>query len=423
MKIAYVADARSPIAQNWIRYFIERGHEVTVISTYPCETSVLPGAKIITVPIAFSRLAKVGHDGTIGAAKRRTILTPLIANLRSGPASQILRNVWLRLAPLELSRHVGTVRHLLADISPDLVHAMRIPFEGILAAKAKPSQIPLLISVWGNDFTLQAKGNPLIARQTRHAMRQTDALHCDCRRDLHLAGAWNFHANKPSLVVPGTGGVQTDLFYPGACNEALRQELKIPQDAPVVINPRGYRPYVCNKAFFEAMPAILAEQPATIFLCSAMQGNSVVEKWMERLNISANVRLLPLVRRDEMADLFRMSQITVSPSLHDGTPNTLLEAMACGCFPVAGNIESVREWITDGQNGLLFDPRNPEAIARAILHGLDSQKLRDEAATRNLQLIAERAEYRKMMQQAEKFYQQLAEHSRSGQSMAGRRQS
>lgn len=54
-----------------------------------------------------------------------------------------------------------------------------------------------------------------------------------------------------------------------------------------------------------------------------------------------------------MAELFRLSSVAVSPSLHDGTPNTLLEAMDCGCIIVTGDIESVREWINDGENGSL----------------------------------------------------------------------
>lgn len=44
-----------------------------------------------------------------------------------------------------------------------------------------------------------------------------------------------------------------------------------------------------------------------------------------------------------MAYLFRLADVTVSLSEDDGTPNTLLEAVACGCFPIAGDIESVRE--------------------------------------------------------------------------------
>jgi glycosyltransferase involved in cell wall biosynthesis len=113
------------------------------------------------------------------------------------------------------------------------------------------------------------------------------------------------------------------------------------------------------------------------------------------------------VPRERMAHLFRLACVAVSPSLHDGTPNTLLETMACGSFPVAGNIESVREWITDEFNGLLCDPNNPDSLARAIIRALKDEQLRKGALEYNFRLVAERAEYSKIMHQAEEFYRRI----------------
>ncbi len=82
-------------------------------------------------------------------------------------------------------------------------------------------------------------------------------------------------------------------------------------------------------------------------------------RWVQELGVAAQVELLPKQTRAQMADLFRRRAVVVSPTTHDGTPNTLLEAMACGCLPVVGDLESLREWITPGVNGLLVDLRHP----------------------------------------------------------------
>jgi glycosyltransferase involved in cell wall biosynthesis len=108
-----------------------------------------------------------------------------------------------------------------------------------------------------------------------------------------------------------------------------------------------------------------------------------------------------------MAELFRRSQVAVSPSTHDGTPNTLLEAMACGCFPVAGDLESLREWITPGANGLLVAPGDPRALADAVLLALEQPALRQRAREHNRQLIAEKADYHQVMRKAESFYSSI----------------
>jgi glycosyltransferase involved in cell wall biosynthesis len=110
-----------------------------------------------------------------------------------------------------------------------------------------------------------------------------------------------------------------------------------------------------------------------------------------------------------MADLLRVADVVVSPSEYDGTPNTLLEAMACGAFPVAGDIESVREWIVDGRNGLLCDPTDPRSLAVAVIQAIDSGKLREEAVRINQKMVAERAEHGRVMAKARGFYRDVAE--------------
>jgi glycosyltransferase involved in cell wall biosynthesis len=82
--------------------------------------------------------------------------------------------------------------------------------------------------------------------------------------------------------------------------------------------------------------------------------------------------------------------------------------MACGCFPIAGDLESIREWIRHGENGLLVDATSPEELAHAILKALENENLRREAAGLNHQLIMERAEYTRCMSQAREFYKRIA---------------
>lgn len=414
MRIVYIADARSPTSRNWISHFVDRGHDVNVIATYPCLPDLIKGAPVIQVPIAFSRLSRSGRNGKINATNRRSLFDLSMDRVRTGSAYAFLIAAWTWLSPIEIHRHVKSIRRLITDLSPDLVHAMRIPFEGIVASIATPPGTPLVVSVWGNDFTWIAEQNPLIARQTRRTVHRADALVCDNFRDLRLAAdAWRFDSGKLGTVLPGAGGVQASVFHPGPPQPDLSAQLNIPDGGLAVINPRGFRGYVQNETFFQAIPLVLQQAPDVVFLCCAMQDNSVAQRWVRRLNIAHAVRLLPMVPREQMANLFRLAQVSVSPSVHDGTPNSLIEAMACGCFPVAGDIESVREWITDGENGLLCDPANPHSVAQAILRALKDQGLRDSARAINSRMVDERADYDKVMLKAEEFYHRVIQHARS----------
>jgi glycosyltransferase involved in cell wall biosynthesis len=167
------------------------------------------------------------------------------------------------------------------------------------------------------------------------------------------------------------------------------------------------RAYVRNDTFFRAIPLVLARRPEARFVCPAMAGEAQATRWANESGIASAVELLPRQTRLQMADLFRQAQVAVSITEHDGTPNTLLEAMACGCYPVVGDIESLREWITSGVNGSLVAPDDAPALAAAILEALESPTLRESAAGQNIQLVRERAEYHQVMAQAEAFYRQL----------------
>jgi glycosyltransferase involved in cell wall biosynthesis len=399
MRILFVADGRSPTALNWIQYFIQTGDEVHLASTFPCASE--PGlASLKVIPVALSEVGEgKGGTGGRGAILRRVVPVGVRTRIRQF------------LGPLTLPRAGAQLRQLIAQVQPDLVHAMRIPYEGMVAATAmanksashnKLKSPPLLISVWGNDFTLHARSTPWMAAYTRRALRCADALHTDCMRDQRLARTWGFAEDKPTLVLPGGGGVQRNIFYP------LKKDPGASDSGERVINPRGFRAYVRNDTFFHAIPLVLKQRPEVRFICPTMESDAQALKWVKELDIVEAVDLLPRQPRPQMADLFRQAAIVVSITTHDGTPNTLLEALACGCFPIAGDIESLREWITPGENGLLVDPGDPQALAQAILLALNEPGLRAQAQEQNLHLIDQKAEYEKVMREAARFYLMMA---------------
>lgn len=381
MRILFVADGRSPTALSWIEHFTRGEHEVHLVSTFQCQPK-LKLASFHVIPVAFSGAAN--KKSRSGRGLRSLIPTELRTQVRN------------LLGPATVSAAAKTLREIIDSIKPDLVHAMRIPYEGMLAAAADP-HAPLLVSVWGNDFTLHARSNPLMASATRRAMQRADALHTDTQRDQRLALSWDFSAAKPNIVLPGNGGVRSEIFYP-AKQEAT--ELR-------VINPRGIRSYVRNDVFFQAIPKVLSKIADVQFVCPGMQGEPEAVRWVERLGISQHVSLLPQLDAPRLAEAYRSAQVMVSPSTHDGTPNSLLEAMACGLFPICGDLDSIREWIISGENGTLVDPNDPDGLADAIVAALQNKQLRQNAAKINAHLVSERADYSINMKLVESFYQSL----------------
>jgi glycosyltransferase involved in cell wall biosynthesis len=391
MRILFVADGRSPITLSWLRAWTEGGDEVHLASSFPCQRP--EGlASFHVLPVAFGGM---GGGQASGAGRK----PGWVGRFRGA-----LRPLRYLLGPLSLPAHQARCRALADAIAPDLVHALRIPFEGMLAA-ATPPGVPLVVSIWGNDLTLHARGSFLMAAWTRRTLRQAQGLMADAGRDLRLGKEWGF--SGPTLEVPGAGGIRMDEVR-AALAAPARFPQPLPEDVPLVVNPRGSRPgSLRNDIFFQAIPRVLAKVPQARFVCPPLEGDAEAGRWVEALGIAGQVQLWPRLDQAQLWALLGRAQVYVSPSVHDGTPNSLLEALACGCFPVVGNIESMREWITSGVNGLLVDATDVQSVADGLVTALSDPELRRKAANENARLVAERADYGRCMAQARAFYEEL----------------
>lgn len=394
MKILLVADGRSPITRAWIRGMAGLSHQVDLISSYPCEK---PDGieRCAVLPLAFSGVGRKPASGggkSSGGWMRRFRL--------------VLLGLRYYLGPLSILAAAGRYRKLVEEFQPDLVHALRIPYEGMLASYT-PVGVPLAISSWGNDFILHARGSFLMKAMTRRAVQRADGFTADCQRDIRLACEWGLRSDAPAIFAPGNGGLdlarieQIKADYENAPSRAV--------DDLMMINPRGIRPaYVRNDVFFHALPLVLREIPGLKIVCSAMRGEPDAEKWVKELGLEGSVTLLDSEPQEKLWRRYMECSLLVSPAIFDGTPNSVLEGMALGCLPVVGDIESLREWITNGENGLLADPNDPAALAAAIVRGLRDVDLRRQAKLINRDLVLQRADVRTVMPRVDAFYRAVA---------------
>jgi glycosyltransferase involved in cell wall biosynthesis len=400
MHILLVADGRSPITRRWVSALVALQHRVSLVSTFPC--GEVDGVSVQHVlPVAFAGLGgnQVGRARPPSPGHSRQLVSRF-------------RSVFLAgryyLGPLSLPFYARRFRRLVDEIEPDLVHALRIPFEGMLASNT-PASIPLAVTIWGNDLTYHAQGSPWMKAYTLRTLRRANGLLADARRDIRLGQLWGFPPDRPTLVVPGGAGIDLAEMHRLRAKFSESFADLLPAGVPMIVNPRGFRPgSVRNDVFFQAIPLILERKPKVFFVCTGMAGQPEALRWVQQLKLDGHIRLLPYLPQPQLWDLFVRANIFVSVSAHDGTPNSFLEGIACGCFPVVGDIESLREWVTPGVNGFLVESDKPQALADALLVALDNPQLLAGAAEKNLQLIRQRGESDMVRAQIEIFYQRLA---------------
>ncbi len=124
-----------------------------------------------------------------------------------------------------------------------------------------------------------------------------------------------------------------------------------------------------------AMPKIIGEVPEAKLVIA---GDGIHRKYFEgivaELGLQTKVAFLGRLSRQQMVKHYQNCSIFCLPSLFEPFGMVVLEAMACGKPIVATNAGGTPEVVRNGKNGLLVPPRNPEAIAGAIITLLSDRR-------------------------------------------------
>lgn len=127
-----------------------------------------------------------------------------------------------------------------------------------------------------------------------------------------------------------------------------------------------------------------------------------LEKEARALNLHDQV--LFLGERTDVQQLLKVLNIFVLPSISEGMPICLLEAMASGCPVIASRVGGVPEMIENGKTGILVEPANVSALANAILSLLGNEPMRRSMSIEGRRVVRERFCALKMTKAYEQLY-------------------
>jgi len=179
----------------------------------------------------------------------------------------------------------------------------------------------------------------------------------------------------PEKYITIRSGIEMDRFrQPTRPRETVRAELDIPQNAPVVGTVTRLSPQKAPLDFVASAVQVLERCPDVHFVIVGDGPlRAGVETEIAAHNLAERIHLTGL-RRD-VPDLLHSFDIFALTSLWEGLPRVLPQAMAAGLPIVATAVDGNAEAVTDGVNGLLTPPGDPQAMAAALLRLLDDQAL------------------------------------------------
>jgi glycosyltransferase involved in cell wall biosynthesis len=134
------------------------------------------------------------------------------------------------------------------------------------------------------------------------------------------------------------------------------------------------------KALGVALEAVAAVDGVELVLAGDGDERDALERRARELGIEDRVRFLGAQGRREVLELFRFADAAILSSAWENFPHTLVEALAVGTPVIATAVGGVPEIVTDGENGLLVPPGDPDALAGAIRRFLGDDELRRRLA-------------------------------------------
>lgn len=218
------------------------------------------------------------------------------------------------------------------------------------------------------------EANPLIPLAEMMAARRADWVYCNSNavRDDTISTEITI---DPSSIRVIRNGVDSEKFRP--CEDKLRarRELGLSAGERLILSVGALRKHKGHSVLLDAAKQILAEHEAVRFLLVGEdQGEGpALRRQADELGIADQVEFVGA--RDDVALWMQAADAFVLPSLQEGLPNALLEAMASGLPCVATQLPGCLEILEDGKHGLLVPPEQPEALASATSTLLDQPDL------------------------------------------------
>lgn len=268
---------------------------------------------------------------------------------------------------------------LIKEIEPDVVQSfvMYMSCVPILSVMQKYANVKWIYSAWGNDlFYYQNEKNYLIGIQK--TLPHIEYLFTDCERDYHLAKKRGFKGEFLGAY-PGGGGYTISKY----------ESFNMPFQNRKIILIKGYQHKFgrCNIV----LDAILSlKNDLTDFDIVVFSENDLVREHIEAKGFNSwrNFRSTGSLPHVELLKLMGQAYIYIGNSISDGMPNTLLEAIVMGAYPIQSNPgNATAEIVDDGQNGTLInnseDVNEIENKIKLVIH---NKKLVEKAFSINRKL-------------------------------------
>lgn len=218
--------------------------------------------------------------------------------------------------------------------------------------------------------------------------RYTDILITMNNEDYEIAKKFKLKPNGRVVKIPGVGVDTEGIKSIIVDKEKIRKEIEIPKEAFLMLSVGELIPRKNHIQVIKALSKLVNEKNRKdIYYVICGRGillNKLKEKCIE-LNVEKNVKFLGY--RKDVYKIMKSSDIFIFPSLQEGLPKSVMEAMSAGMPIIASEIRGNIDLIENNKNGFLVDEKNSESFFEKINQLYVDRKKCIEFGNRNLNII------------------------------------
>ena len=339
----------------------------------------------------------------------KSVFDPIVLSFTHGPMVDRLKELNIKtyvvetLKPFNISTY-NAVKQILKDEEIDILHAHGTRALSNTIFPARSLGLPIVYTVHGWSFHQDQK---LPVRKIREYSEKFLTDHVDLTISVSNSnqrdGIQRFNMKRSKVV---NYGIDLNRFNPDKPMRDLRGELNIDPGKTVV----GF----LVRMTIQKDPFTLIRAVAEVAkVCRDIQflfiGDGDLKEASIQLAKDAGVKDMIQFHafRTDIPEVLNTFDIYTLPSLWEGLPIGMLEAMSMRKAIVATPVDGSKEAIIDGQNGLLVPCQDPKSLADAILRLHHDKKLRMDLGNKAYATIHEYFDLKMMVKNNEEVYRQF----------------
>jgi glycosyltransferase involved in cell wall biosynthesis len=254
----------------------------------------------------------------------------------------------------------------------------------------------------GSDLTL-TRTDPEVSPHIRKVLEECDQIITDNRKNFEYLQDLGAPAGKIAEIapVPGTGGIDIEAFADARKTPPSKRER-------IIVWPKAYEcPWSKALPVLEAIKEAWEKiRPCEIYMLASLPE---VRQWFHTLpeEIKTSCHIDTRIPRGGVLELMKRARVMLAPSLVDGIPNSMYEAMACGAFPIVSPLETIMPVVKNEENVLFARNLYPDEIKEALVRAMNDDTLVDHAARRNVDILRAHADRTAIAQRVVAYYEGL----------------